>query len=64
MELLVITTLVPLGLAVAATVSVFRGSAPLHTVDVAWLLLVWLVPVVGPLLWFVAGRRTPVSVPR
>ncbi|MFC4553988.1 PLDc N-terminal domain-containing protein [Georgenia faecalis] len=64
MELLVIIALLPLALAVAATVNVVRGGAPLRTVDVAWLLLIWLVPVVGPLLWFVAGRRTPMSAPR
>ena len=45
-------------LLIAALVSIVRnkGQAPMATV--LWVLVVFAVPILGPLLWFLAGRRS------
>ncbi|WP_159623140.1 PLDc N-terminal domain-containing protein [Ruania rhizosphaerae] len=48
----------PLVLMVVALVSAVRHPGLRDLVQVAWFALIVLAPVVGPILWFVAGRKT------
>ncbi|UFU07805.1 PLDc N-terminal domain-containing protein [Ruania halotolerans] len=48
----------PAVLMVVALVSAVRHPGLRDLVQVAWFALIVLAPVVGPILWFVAGRRS------
>ncbi|SEE30592.1 PLD nuclease N-terminal domain-containing protein [Ruania alba] len=50
--------LLPLVLMVVALVSAVRHPGLRGLLQVAWFALIVLAPVVGPVLWFVAGRKT------
>lgn len=43
-------------LPVVTTMSLLRLSREIGATELLWLLLIWLVPVVGAVLWFSAGR--------
>lgn len=42
---------------IAALVSIVRNKRQTPLATVLWVLVVFAVPVLGPLLWFLAGRR-------
>ncbi|SOC88093.1 Phospholipase_D-nuclease N-terminal [Curtobacterium sp. 314Chir4.1] len=54
---LTIGSLVALILALVALISVLRATFPSGWRQLAWALVVLVVPYIGPLAWFVARRR-------
>ncbi|UFU02004.1 PLD nuclease N-terminal domain-containing protein [Ruania suaedae] len=52
-----LVVVLPLVLMVVALVSAVRHRELRGLLQVAWFALIVLAPVVGPILWFVAGRR-------
>ncbi|MFF1385644.1 PLD nuclease N-terminal domain-containing protein [Arthrobacter sp. NPDC058288] len=46
------------GLVIAALVSIIRNRKQPPLSPVLWILVVFAVPVLGPLLWFLAGLRS------
>ena len=56
---------VALGLAIWGLVSLSRAAGSASSLAVAlWAALILLVPVLGPVAWLTAGRRSAVSRPR
>lgn len=52
--------LVQAGLLVAAVVSIARSTAS-NRAKAIWLVVVLLLPLLGPLVWFVTGRRAAIT---
>lgn len=56
---------IALGLAILAVVSLSRRARDLSSAAVAvWALVILLVPVCGPLIWILAGRRARGAIAR
>jgi len=55
MELVAIAA-ASLALSLVATISLSR-QRPFGLVELVWLVVIWLIAVVGPIMWFAVGRE-------
>lgn len=45
-------------LLVAAVISIFRTKDHPLSIKILWVMIVFVLPIIGPIFWFVGGRKT------
>lgn len=55
--IILLLSLVPLALWLVALIQIAQSRAPGGTIAL-WIVIITLIPLIGPILWFTVGKRT------
>lgn len=56
-----VSAIVLLALFIAALVSILRSDHLTGGGKLVWVVITWFLPFIGPIIWFLFGRTTPLS---